>query len=130
MNKALLNSILETECLEETIEKLNNNLRQEKENLEKKQEECKHNIVIVAECNPGYSVKARCLFCGKHFHTPHDLREISEHELLEVCFSKRYQGYTGNQIYLDITKSAKKILQQNSSMTYNQLYQNLKKLLE
>lgn len=97
--------------------------------LEELQENCKHELVIVASANPGYSVEAKCIFCGKHFTSPHDLRELPNKSLLEACYFNKFEGYSKDEIYSSITRKANSIARKNSNITIDELRDELQKHL-
>lgn len=115
--------------LEANIEIAKKTYEEEISRLEKLQENCSHEIVIVVSSNPGYSVKAKCLFCGKHFSTPHDLRELPNKSLLEACYCKRFKGYSEDQINGCITLKSYSITRKNSNITIDELRDELQQFL-
>ena len=130
--KTLNDELLYIRSLEKNIKASKEILEREEKRLETLQEECSHDIVIVAKViSTGYSLKAKCLFCGKHFSTPHELREIPNKNKLEACFCKKLQMLSTNEIYDCIEhKSDSIILHSNDNLTKDELYYELKKFLE
>ncbi len=131
MGTALKSELLRIKDLEENIKALNQILERENARLKSLQEECNHDIIIVADIlSPGYSIEAKCLFCGKHFSSPHSLRELPEKNILEVCFSKKFYDYSVNAIYNCIIDKSTSIAYHNPNITKNELYDKLKKFSE
>ena len=42
----------------------------------KRKKNCKHDVVVVAKLSDAYHMEAKCLYCGKLFHKPEDLRNV------------------------------------------------------
>lgn len=129
MSMSLRIKLFKIQDLESNIKIAKKTYEEEISRLKKLQENCNHEIVIVATTNPGYSVKAKCLFCGKHFSTPHDLRELPNKSILEACYCKKFEGYSEDKIYSCITRRATSIVHTNSNITVNELYDELQKYL-
>lgn len=129
MSMDLRIKLMRIKDLEANIEIAKKTYEEEISRLEKLQENCTHEIVIVGSSNPGYSVKAKCLFCGKHFSTPHDLRKLPNKSLLEACYCNRFEGYSEDEINSCITSMANSIVRKNSNITVTELYDELQKFL-
>lgn len=129
MSMDLRIKLMRIKDLEANIEIAKKTYEEEISRLEKLQENCTHEIVIVGSSNPGYSVKAKCLFCRKHFSSPHDLRELPNKNLLEACYCKRFKGYPEDQINSCITLKAYSITRKNSNITIDELRDELQQFL-
>ncbi len=94
--------------------------------LDDLQEKCGHPIIIVAMVDFGYAVNAKCLFCNKHYNTPHELRKIPNYIALDAwAYKKLKDVYFDKEIYSIITSKAKEFLQENPTIDSKQLAQNL-----
>ena len=130
MSMDLRIKLMRIQDLEANIKATEEIYKRETARLEKMQEECNHEIVIVAGVpNPGYSVRAKCLFCGKHFSTPHDLRELPNKNLLDAYSCKKFEYYSENEIYNYITHQVNSITYKNSDVTIDELRDELQVLL-
>ena len=131
MKKTLHNELLYIRDLELNIKSLKEVLQREEKHLESLQEECNHDIVIVAKViSLGYSIRAKCLFCGEDFSLPHSLRELPNENILEPCFCKKFNEYSEEDIYNAIKQKAKYITKQTPDITKDKLRDELKKFLE
>ena len=131
MEMTLESKLLRIKDLEANIKALKQILERENARLESLQEECKHDIVVVAAIlSPGYSIEAKCLFCGEHFSLPHSLRELPRENILEACYCQKFCDHSVNDIYKDIIAKSIFIARHNPNITKNELYNKLKKLLE
>lgn len=132
MKKTLKDELLYIKNLEANIKASSQILKREESRLEALQEECKHDIVIVAEVpSPGYIVKAKCLFCGKLFSSPHSLRELPNiNTLIEACYCKKLQYDSENEIYEFITFQAEIAILKNPDITKKELGEYLEQLLK
>lgn len=129
MSMDLRIKLMRVQDLESDIKKANEIYKGRTAALERMQNNCNHEIVIVASANPGYSVEAKCIFCGKHFTSPHDLRELPNKSLLEACYSNKFEGYSKDEIYSSITRKANSIARKNSNITIDELRDELQKHL-
>ncbi len=126
MCKLLIDNISRSEELCNELAIIEKKKRELKTELEKLQENCEHNIIIVARVNPGYEVWSKCLFCGKYYNVPHELREIPNHIVLDAYNYKRFKCfYSDEEIYSIITNKAKEYLSENPNMQSKQLAQKL-----
>lgn len=129
MSMDLRIKLMRVQDLEANIKAAKEIYKRETARLEKIQESCNHEIVIVAATNIGYSVKAKCIFCGEHFTSPHDLRKLPNKSLLEACFCKKFEGYSEDEIYCSITRRANSISRKNSNITIDELRDELQKFI-
>lgn len=129
---SLLDSILRSKSLEESINMLKQDLKLKESELEKMQSTCTHGIVIVSEIvSQGHSIKAQCLFCGKSFSTPHELRELPNRESVLGAYSfRQFKNVSSETIYESVTEKAKIILKNNRNLSEKQLLEHLTKLLQ
>lgn len=126
MSKLLIDNISRSEELYDELAILEKKKEELKTELEKLQENCEHSIIIVARVNPGYAVWAKCLFCGKYYNIPHELRKIPNHIDLEAYKYKKFRYfYSDRGIYSIITNKAKEYLSESPDMQSKQLAQKL-----
>lgn len=125
MSKQLIDNIFRFEELCNELAMLEKKQKELKTELEKLQEDCEHSIIIVAKVNPGYAVWAKCLFCNKHFYTPHELRDIPNHILLEAWKYDKLKYYSDDEKYSIITSKAKEFVEEDTTITSKQLAQKL-----
>ena len=122
----LFDDISRSEELRKELSMLEKKKEELKVELEILQEDCEHSIIIVTNVNPGYSIRARCLFCGKRYYIPHELREIPNHIDLDAykynCFR---HVFLDREIYDIITNRAKEYLVENPDIQSKQLAQKL-----
>ena len=132
MNKTLYDELLYVRDLELNIKSLKEILQREEKRFESLQEECSHDIVIVAKVlSPGYSIEAKCLFCGENFSIPHSLRKLPNENTLEACYCKKFAGYPTKDIYNAIERKARCITKsQTPDITMDKLRDELKKFLQ
>lgn len=126
MNKLLIDNIYHSNELCNELALLEKKKQKLQTELDELQEKCEHTIIIVTMVNFGYCVKAKCLFCNKHYNTPHALREIPNHITLDAYNYKNLEYvYSDEEIYSTITSKAKEFLQETPTMSCNQLAKKL-----
>lgn len=126
MCKLLIDNISRSEELCNELAIIEKKEKELKTELEKLQESCDHNIIIVARVNTGYAIWAKCLFCGKYYNVPHELREIPNHIDLDTYNYKRFKYFhPDEEIYSIVTNKAKEYLSENPNMQSKQLAQKL-----
>ncbi len=126
MSKLLIDNISRSEELCNELAMLEQKKQKLQAELEELQEKCEHSIIIVTKVNPGYAIRAKCLFCGEHYTIPHQLREIPNHITLEAwTYEKLKHIYSDREIYRIITNKAKEFLKENPTMTSKKLAQQL-----
>ena len=131
MNKLLIDNISHSNELCNELAMLEKKKERLQTELDELQEKCEHRIIIVTMVNFGYSVRAKCLFCNKHYNTPHALREIPNHITLSAyTYKKLKHVYSDQEIYSIITSKAKEFLQESPTMDCNQLAQKLNAFFE
>lgn len=131
MKKTLKDELLYIKNLELNIKAASQILKRKQSRLESLQDECCHDIVIVAKViSIGYSLKAKCLFCGKHFSTPHELREIPNKNNLEACYCEKFQYSSESEIYDFITSQAEIAILKNPDITKKELGEYLEQFLK